>query len=517
MESHFNKDLTVKSDLELSNLVAGDVPTDILFPDELNRYLREQIQYVRHENVMLQRNFSEQERQLEETQEKLKVLLKEQQQAGLKNSPKNEYVTASQVSNSKFVELSKKLREKTSEVECLKNRCSKLEAELSECHFSETDDGQEETVKKTPSDDDQTKKLQDKLSMTTYKLLEAKNSNTQLKNELKSMKKCLQQEIGENYESLVSNSNWRGRAQTICDLTQKNTELKEKLKNIQDKTAGNATNVEAIAKAESKIHTLTQENEQIKNASEDLLKKFSTLKTKHRTMETDFSIMKSKYGLLSEQTERDKEIMNTLTWQLSTLKETQNDAHRQKDKQIKKLKSEVDNLTGEINKYKCQIDNMNNTIIEKSKQIAVLKAVEGGPKLNNEIIPTKKDNQLGRMEAERLRLLELLEMENRRLQAERDKHGETQNQLRFERHRAAKLESTVARMNLEQNSTKVASYSNLIANRSQDTIGRLQDDLVLAEETIKALKTRIDLEKQERKQDYIEFSRILQNDDRKKK
>lgn len=68
---------------------------------------------------------------------------------------------------------------------------------------------------------------------------------------------------------------------------------------------------------------------------------------------------------------------------MSTLKETQNDAHRQKDKQIKKLKSEVDNLTGEINKYKCQIDNMNNTIIEKSKQIAVLKAVEGGPKLNN--------------------------------------------------------------------------------------------------------------------------------------
>lgn len=96
---------------------------------------------MRHENVMLQRNFSEQERQLEETQEKLKVLLKDQQQAGVKNSPKNEYVTASQVSNSKFVELSKKLREKTSEVECLKNRCSKLEAELSECHFSETDDG----------------------------------------------------------------------------------------------------------------------------------------------------------------------------------------------------------------------------------------------------------------------------------------------------------------------------------------------------------------------------------------
>lgn len=53
------------------------------------------------------------------------------------------------------------------------------------------------------------------------------------------MKKCLQQEIGENYESLVSNSNWRGRAQTICDLTQKNTELKEKLKNIQDKSKHN--------------------------------------------------------------------------------------------------------------------------------------------------------------------------------------------------------------------------------------------------------------------------------------
>lgn len=59
MESHFNKDLTVKSDLELSNLVAGDVPTDILFPDELNRYLREQIQVINYfRSILFYNNMS---------------------------------------------------------------------------------------------------------------------------------------------------------------------------------------------------------------------------------------------------------------------------------------------------------------------------------------------------------------------------------------------------------------------------------------------------------------------------
>lgn len=56
----------------------------------------------------------------------------------------------------------------------------------------------------------------------------------QLKNDLKAANKLLRQEIGESFENLQSlmnvNTNWRGRAQMICDLQQKVSELKEKLK-----------------------------------------------------------------------------------------------------------------------------------------------------------------------------------------------------------------------------------------------------------------------------------------------
>lgn len=85
--------------------------------------------------------------------------------------------------------------------------------------------------------EEQVKSLQEKLSSTSQKLFEAKNSNMQLKSDLKLANKLLQQEIGETFENMQNNanSNWRGRAQIICDLQQKVRELKDKLKDVQTK------------------------------------------------------------------------------------------------------------------------------------------------------------------------------------------------------------------------------------------------------------------------------------------
>lgn len=78
----------------------------------------------------------------------------------------------------------------------------------------------------------QIKVLEEKLSTANTKLYDSKNANLQLKNELKLANKLLQQEIGDNFQLLASsgNSGWRGRAQVICNLQQKNNELKERLK-----------------------------------------------------------------------------------------------------------------------------------------------------------------------------------------------------------------------------------------------------------------------------------------------
>lgn len=82
--------------------------------------------------------------------------------------------------------------------------------------------------------------MQEKLNYTSSKWAEEKSANAKLKNDLKLANKWLQQEVGDKFETLLSlnnsNSNWRGRAQVICDLQKKNSELKEKLKSYQDKS-----------------------------------------------------------------------------------------------------------------------------------------------------------------------------------------------------------------------------------------------------------------------------------------
>lgn len=73
-----------------------------------------------------------------------------------------------------------------------------------------------------------------KLNSIQQKLFESRNKNTELQNQLKLAQRCLQQEIGENFNlatmaSQTQNSNWRGRAQQIIHLQQKVHELKGRL------------------------------------------------------------------------------------------------------------------------------------------------------------------------------------------------------------------------------------------------------------------------------------------------
>ena len=72
--------------------------------------------------------------------------------------------------------------------------------------------------------------LKDKLNSTNSRFFEHKNSMAKLKSDLKLTQKLLQDEVGENYEQIVGNSSWKGRAQTITELQVKNNELRDKLK-----------------------------------------------------------------------------------------------------------------------------------------------------------------------------------------------------------------------------------------------------------------------------------------------
>lgn len=219
------------------------------------------------------------------------------------------------------MELSKKLREKNSEVEVLKSKCSGLEATLSELKLNQEKVVEVESkLEPVETDPGEIKKLQEKLNTTTNKWIEEKNLNLKLKNDLKRANKWLQQEVGDKFETLLSlnssNSNWRGRAQIICDLQQKNQELKDKLKIFEEKKQVSNTDLNKN-KYEKKIDELKEENSELKNRYTDLKRKFDALKARCKVLENDQGILKTKLNDLGEIHEMDQQTIAKLTVQYS--------------------------------------------------------------------------------------------------------------------------------------------------------------------------------------------------------
>ncbi|CAD7003548.1 unnamed protein product [Ceratitis capitata] len=156
----------------------------------------------------------------------------------LNSVPIDELRCNSSIASSKLLELSKKNRLLRAELETTKNRVSKKELQIQklERDLKHLEDrfhkGSTDTSK------DSSEELRGKLISIQQKLFETRNKNTELQNQLKLAQKCLQQEIGENFNlatmaSQAQNSNWRGRAQQILHLQQKVHELKARLEMVE--------------------------------------------------------------------------------------------------------------------------------------------------------------------------------------------------------------------------------------------------------------------------------------------
>nr|CAI5865933.1 unnamed protein product [Callosobruchus analis] len=447
---------------DLSDIEIPAIPEDIIFPDELNRYLRDQIRYYLQENCMLKKNLEN----LESEYNDCKSLIREMERKLKKSSEMEKYVPSNQVTSVKIVELSKKLREKTSEVESLKSRCSKLEFQLFQIQNQNDVLKVPPVVEAVPTNEleDQIKKLQEKLSIAQNKLSELNNTNLQLKNDLKSANKYLQQEIGDGFESLHTFSsnpgNWRGRAQIICDLQQKNSDLKEKLKALQE-------------------NMLSKENADMKSKYDGLKRKYEASHARIKAFENDCTLLKTKLTIST--------VLN------------------HKERTIAKLEKEKDQLVKELEEYKSVIINLKNELkgvrnasckVEDDREINSTAAVVENSQASNDA--------LNRLKKEKDQLLELLERQNNRLNSEREAHAKTQSLLRLEKQKALKAEALAT---LESNTGRSSSYSMNANTRPMDY--SLKNQLELAEENIKALKTRLEIEQFERKQDIEEFAKLL--------
>ncbi|KAM7358938.1 uncharacterized protein ACRADG_003726 [Cochliomyia hominivorax] len=480
--------------------------------------------------------------------------------------PINELRCNSSIASAKLLELSKKNRQLKAELETTKNRLTckeqhvlKLQKQIQEKEIKE------QNKIKNSSD---LEEMQIKINNLQQKLFESRNKNIELSTQLKLAQRCLQQEIGENFNlNILANqkSSWRGRAQQILHLQQKLKELQDKLDNPNTKEDHiNFSPFERpqVSKSEilhrSKVESLEKEIENLKLESQEQRNKILALKVRNKTLNEEILQYKNKASTLEEKTD-----FNSIN--LINLNERLNQQKLDFDKKLKEIvkeKEEVmkENKDLEINKEYMEeklqelgsllldkdqtIDDLNN-LIKKLEQD--LKAICGGflfscRELRKEEFITILDS----LEAEKNSLMDLNKTLNDRILQERNKNDTLMDQIAKQKLRISRLESKIRdlehelelQMEKKRRSLRIAEYSANLSttsslssftfeNSSLMAIGLdnkslrdhenecdykdLKNSLELTTEKMIMLREKLDYLKAEKENDIKTFNEIIAN------
>ncbi|CAG9763486.1 unnamed protein product [Ceutorhynchus assimilis] len=443
------------------------ISKEIVFPDESNRYLKEQITGFMHENQMLRKN-------LEESTQKYKNL--QNRNEDLKNKLKEDSIMPlmqqSPSINSKIVELSKNLREKCVELEKYKTKHSKLVAQIEELKQTKT-----YTEESKPNNEIiEIKQLKEKLRRTNNKILEYKNIHNQLKEELKQAKKLIEEEIG------LSNNNHKSRLQIIKELQEKNKKLKDKLKVLDPSPSQKLiTNPEKpkIAALENQLTELEEQNQSLKFKNNSLKARCKMLEVQQQDLKV--KLQKNDEKCLKEHLN----VIENLSKSLSDSENIKKTLIKDKDSEMRKLKKQIDDVTEQVQNYKNLIQNL------KDRQ-------QNNCEAENEATAD--------LQEEKSKLLKLIKQQNEKLDEERNNLNKCQQLLRIKQQKTVKLEAAIAQSEVVDSVRSRHSYTSLLQKNSETD---LKNQLELAQETIKSLQDRLQVEQSERKRDFQEFSKIL--------
>ncbi|XP_063422846.1 coiled-coil domain-containing protein 13-like [Mytilus trossulus] len=290
--------------------------------EELVQHLNNQIREVKDENGRLYRLLSEKDFEIRN----LKKKREEDEAAGGK--------VTNEAAATKIVELSKKVRELTAELQSEKTKvkqygkkCMELQNQISNIPEetrsmlgsaislnSQLDEKKENEV--------DVKGLQDKLRHTENKMSEYRIQCSTLKNEIKMAQKVLQQEIGTENISIQSlmnqQSSWRGRAQQIISLQQKVEELKGKLENSKPKEYDLEREMLGNSSARKRTgddrhrEQLRKIDKEKKEAQERAANEFKALESDHENLKKKLDAAKSRNSVLSKEIKSSKQQMQTM-------------------------------------------------------------------------------------------------------------------------------------------------------------------------------------------------------------
>ncbi|KAJ9595082.1 hypothetical protein L9F63_013608 [Diploptera punctata] len=533
-----NRFLPMDENLNLQAInFPGNVPANIMFPEELNRYLQDQIKTLTQENGQLRRSLEECESELQEHIEK-------------ENRPSPSSTVLSGASNrvsqlacGKIKELSKRVRDLTAEMEFYKSKYSGAERKLADFtreiqHESNSTTRQQDELEEEKRNN-QIQTLTEKLNAANIKLCECRNQCQQLRLDLKMAQKVLSSEVGENvsiHSITTGNSNWRGRAQQIIGLQQKVAELQNRLKEQSASTEHESKRLASMKQMEKERREAQDrvENE-LKESVTQLdacKKKLEAARVRNKTLETQIINLKNRLSAMLDKSQHDDQLIATLTEQLNLHEKKRMEQDEMQQKTSKKLEQELTQektRTAELQTLLTQRDSRINQLERRLQSESTelqwvphrlrssgsreSESSQRSSGRNNKAVHSSNDLQTylvlnKAVEAERLKLSELLAITNSRLDEQRRKAQDAQESLMSERKKCARLEVKVSRLELDK---KPLSYRQTkLAGKELTIREEVADKIELLEEQVCLLRAQLQTVKQEREEDLKHYIQLLE-------